>query len=175
MGYVCIPLTLLPIKIFKTDYILDENTENENEEIYEDSLKNLMKQDILPPNVPNEDLPFRCDDDVPRLIERPYNFLNAPVIKFINHSVCKSCIMYIKKTTKLKFTLTLFKVYHIMFVLLFAYCMLFSFFPAYTKIKGANELRFEMDIGYFRVTYIEMAVIFWNLTFFIEVMRQVTY
>ena len=86
MGCICIPLTLLPVKIFNTDYNTDEITENPNED-YEDSSKKLMQQDILPDNVPNQDLPFRCEDDMPLWIERPYNFLNAPVIKFIHHSV----------------------------------------------------------------------------------------
>ncbi len=78
------PLTII-VKIFQTDFLLKEE-ENYKAE-YLDSPKKQLSDDLLPPNVPNEDLPFRCYDDDESFLARPFNFLNSPLIKFINHLV----------------------------------------------------------------------------------------
>ncbi len=59
---------------------------------YEDSVKKILSEEALPPNVPNLDLPFRCDDDDESWLARPFNFLNAPLVKFINHLVINFCL-----------------------------------------------------------------------------------
>ena len=77
---------MIPVKIFRTDYFEESNIDEDAVQ-YEDSAKALMAQEALPPNVPNDDLPFRCDDDAPMWLARPFLFLSAPIIKFIHHMV----------------------------------------------------------------------------------------
>jgi len=162
------------LKIFNTDYIENKLNDDENEKtVYEDGTKALLAKKALPPNVPNLDLPFRCDDDEPRWIARPILFLNAPIIKFIHHLVKIFLINSLIKNVILIVFYLNFKLYHFIFVLFFAYFLLFQYYPAYTREKGGSEIRFAMDIGYFRIKYTEMALILWITLHMIEFLRQV--
>lgn len=120
---------------------------------YEDSTKALLAKVALPPNCPNEDLPFRTDDDEPHWLGRPFHFLHAPCIKFVHHLV-----------------------YHILYLGTFCYVLLFGFFAPYTLEAGVrdNEIRLALgDYGYFRLKYTECVLVFWNTLQLIEFIRQV--
>ena len=69
--------------MYRTDY-LNKDTTNEMDKLNYSGVEN---KELMPQNVPNEDLPFRTDDDVPLWIARPFHFLHAPIIKFIHHLV----------------------------------------------------------------------------------------
>ncbi len=51
--------------------------------------------------------------------------------------------------------------------------MLFNFYPAYVLSSNENdEILFHLDIGFFRLKYIELIIIFWILMFLMEFLRQ---
>ena len=57
---------------------------------------------------------------------------------------------------------------------MFAYLMLFEFYPAYSLTKGDKEIRTSMDMGYVRMKHVDATIIFWHGLFVIEFIRQVT-
>ena len=121
-------------------------------EKYEDSTKALLAKVALPPNCPNEDLPFRTDDDEPHWLGRPFHFLHSPIVKFIHHLV-----------------------YWCLYLGLFCYVMLFGFFSAFTLERGDKDYEFLLplaDYGYFRIKFTECVIIFWTTLHFIELIRQ---
>jgi hypothetical protein len=100
----CIPLVMFPLSIFRTDKYIestDENTETnlsfENSSSSTDKIFTLSKNNRIGPVyksqtddstiVPNEKLVIRNEHKIIRGIYRVYEFINAPLVKYINHLV----------------------------------------------------------------------------------------
>ena len=76
--------------MYRTDYLKRDSDEKIMQKYEETDKKGKL---VLPANVPNEDLPFRTDDDDPLWLARPFHFLHAPIIKFIHHLVFRNFII----------------------------------------------------------------------------------
>ena len=91
---MCVPLAIFPLSIFRNDKLFEEQSETNNKVLSTTTIFQ-MKNNKIDPNlndnddsliIPNKKLIYR-DHKLVRGIQRVYQFINSPLVKYINHFV----------------------------------------------------------------------------------------